>query len=358
VLALALGLAAGLGGAELALRLAGLPRFYAAHSSPPQFSNPIDLVDGVLMYKNLASTVIPFVYDGDPRGYFGPRCTVEHGTNSAGFRGAELAAPKSAGTFRIAFLGDSFTFGEGVRDADTFCEQAARLLQESCGPSAPRFEGLNFGVGGHNTTQSLYVLQRFALPAEPDLVVLGFVLNDAEPPLLRWNERQQRVVRRKVEDDFLEAAGQPRPPASPLYRLRTAQVAWRLLAGRRRTGHTVEHYRALYAPGAEGWSASRDALRAIAALCRERGIPCYVVCFPILLHLDQDYPFAELHAEVGRAAGAAGAVFVDLLPAFRGREAAELWVHPTDQHPNEVAHAIAARALVERLRADGAVACD
>jgi hypothetical protein len=42
---------------------------------------------------------------------------------------------------------------------------------------------------------------------------------------------------------------------------------------------------------------------------------------------------------------------VDLLPAFRGRSAADLWVSEQDYHPNAVAHAIAARPLIEGLRA-------
>ena len=33
---------------------------------------------------------------------------------------------------------------------------------------------------------------------------------------------------------------------------------------------------------------------------------------------------------------------VDLLPAFRGRHDRDLWVHPSDRHPNPAGHAIAA----------------
>jgi hypothetical protein len=33
------------------------------------------------------------------------------------------------------------------------------------------------------------------------------------------------------------------------------------------------------------------------------------------------------------------------LPVFRGRRTADLWVHPVDHHPNEVAHRLAAESL-------------
>ena len=45
---------------------------------------------------------------------------------------------------------------------------------------------------------------------------------------------------------------------------------------------------------------------------------------------------------------------VDLLPAFAGHDGPELWVHPTNQHPNEAGHAIAGRALFEFLDERGA----
>ena len=39
----------------------------------------------------------------------------------------------------------------------------------------------------------------------------------------------------------------------------------------------------------------------------------------------------------------------ELLETFRGRRSAELWVHPVDHHPNEVAHRLAAEALVPEV---------
>jgi hypothetical protein len=36
----------------------------------------------------------------------------------------------------------------------------------------------------------------------------------------------------------------------------------------------------------------------------------------------------------------------DLLPALRRRPTADLWVHPVDHHPNEIAHRLAAESLV------------
>ena len=46
---------------------------------------------------------------------------------------------------------------------------------------------------------------------------------------------------------------------------------------------------------------------------------------------------------------------LDLFPAFQGQRERDLWVHPSDQHPNEKAHAIAARAMADYIRARGLI---
>jgi hypothetical protein len=42
--------------------------------------------------------------------------------------------------------------------------------------------------------------------------------------------------------------------------------------------------------------------------------------------------------------------FLDLLDTFRGHDEKSLWVHPTDHHPNEAAHALAAEAIERFVR--------
>ena len=107
----------------------------------------------------------------------------------------------------------------------------------------------------------------------------------------------------------------------------------------------------MYAEDAPGWRAGRQALREIGAHCRERGVPWLVAIFPLLANpLDERYPFAEAHARVAQAATEAGAKAVDLLPAYRGLRWELLVVDGAgDEHPNEVGHRIAARAMLRAL---------
>lgn len=344
------GLCAGLIAAELVLAALGRPRFHAAHETQPEGRFRVHTEEDPPMYVNVPSTYITFVYDSNPRGYFGSYNDVAHRTNELGFRARrEFSQTKDPNTFRLIFLGDSLTFGEGVRFDDTYPEHTATLLRAESKFAKLKIEALNFGVGGYNTAQSLEILRRLALAYEPDVVVLGYTLNDAEPPLIIVDPATGQVRRRDRERHIPEGRDDPRPPPRLIYKLRLASAVWQALSNRERTRQTVTYYRSLYEDGSPGWVESRRALRETIALCEKNDVLCCVVCFPILHELSNSYPFADIHEKVCATAREAGAIVVDLFPELKGEDAASLWVHPTDPHPNERVHAVAAAAIARAL---------
>jgi hypothetical protein len=122
---------------------------------------------------------------------------------------------------------------------------------------------------------------------------------------------------------------------------------WATAENRRR----ISGYKSMYAEDAPGWVAARAALRRMGGICRERGVPLVVVVFPLFGNpLDDRYPFSEIHAKVAQAGGEAGAKVVDLLPAYRGLRWDLLVVNGVDdEHPNEIAHRIAADVILHAL---------
>ena len=56
-----------------------------------------------------------------------------------------------------------------------------------------------------------------------------------------------------------------------------------------------------------------------------------------------------LLAEIEQFAEANEISTLSLLPAFAGEDDVDLWISPTDQHPNEKGHAIAAEAIADFL---------
>ena len=354
LLLLAGGTLLGLSLAEVVLSATGQPRFHRARRSAASAEWPAAVVGGRPLYVN-APGGMRLVYDDDPRGYFGPLHEVDHQTNSLGFRGPEFRKEKPGDTLRLVFLGDSFTFGDGVHDSDTYAEVTSALLRADLSDSALMVESLNLGVGGYNAIDSARMLRFIGLSYAPDVVVLGYVLNDAEPSLLEVDPASGRIVWGESAANAPELAANPLPPDTWPYRLRTARLLWKYFSDRESSRRTVAFYQSLYEDSAVAWDENRRALHEIIELSESKRIPCIVLLFPILHELNDDYPFAGIHAKVAHEVEKAGGTLIDLFPRLKGRKASELWVHPADQHPNEEVHAIAAEELAAAIASLAAV---
>jgi len=98
-------------------------------------------------------------------------------TNSLGFRDTrEYPLAKSAGTFRILVLGDSVTFGHGALYEASYPFLLEQRLRE-WRPDV-KWEVWNLGIPGYNTAQELAYLKEVGGSYAPDLVIVGFFLND------------------------------------------------------------------------------------------------------------------------------------------------------------------------------------
>ncbi len=259
--------------------------------------------------------------------------------NHLGYRDLERTTQKPKGLRRVISLGDSFAWGASVEFEDAYSQRLERGLSRRRGET---WQVINLALPGMNTVAETAQLATEGLAYDPDVVLLGYVLNDSEDP--------QSAEARRVRDWTMEKKEESRQSSllgrSALYRLVGTRL-WATAENRRR----IAGFRSMYADDAPGWVAGRKALRTMGGLCRERGIPLVVVIFPLFGNpLDSSYPFAGIHAKVAQAAGDAGARVVDLLSAYRGLRWELLVVNGTaDEHPNEIAHRIAADVLLKAL---------
>jgi GDSL-like Lipase/Acylhydrolase family len=84
--------------------------------------------------------------------------------------------PKGTHEYRLAFVGDSVTFGVGVATADTYPEvvQASLTrLQHRCPVKV-----FNFAVSSYSVKEMTATLQYRVPAVHPDLVVMGIIIND------------------------------------------------------------------------------------------------------------------------------------------------------------------------------------
>ncbi len=101
------------------------------------------------------------------------------GTNSLSYRGPEFEIEKPDGTFRILVYGGSFVWGTGaLRDDETIPAHLERQINDANqGPT--RYEVINYGETGYQSTQELIFLIIEGLFLKPDLVIFIDGVNDS-----------------------------------------------------------------------------------------------------------------------------------------------------------------------------------
>jgi lysophospholipase L1-like esterase len=257
--------------------------------------------------------------------------------NSMGYRDQEFTLKKPKNTFRILLLGDSFTWGEGVPLKDIYPEVLEGQLNAEKTKGGLQFECINTGKKGLNTVQELAFLREKGFSFEPDLVLLGFVLNDVMPrppglpPLIPIPPLDQALSRHSHFYVFLKER---------TYRfLRVLKI--HLPYAEEIQQHFQEEDAAFHRC-VENLARMRDE-------CARRKIPFLVVVFPFVDQLD-DYTFTFAHTRMKNVAQDLDLLFLDLLPTVKGMKASDLTVSVANKHPNARGHALFASAIERFLR--------
>jgi lysophospholipase L1-like esterase len=246
-------------------------------------------------------------------------------TNTKKLRNRDLQYEKPAGTTRILMLGDSLTFGWGVPEEET----VARRLETAVNANlASPVEVINSGVGNYNTAMEATYFLAEGHKYSPDIVILNFFINDAEPT---------------------PTYGQPNL-------LEQYSYGWIFLQGsldgfRRQFFMDQDwksYYLSLYHPSAPGWTETQSAIVKIAQYCKLHGIRFIITNWPELRVLNA-YPFQEIDRQIAAIANRVGAEYLELLPAVQGQNPANLWVTVPDPHPNALANKLFAGFLAEKL---------
>ncbi len=260
--------------------------------------------------------------------------------NSLGLRGPELARNPR---WRIVMVGDSVTYGH-------YLEQEATVpyrleLELTRGRKAP-IEVVNAGVPGWSTFQYATFVRREGSRLEPDLVVMGFCLNDV-------TERYSTVLAyggpRFIMGNVDTGAGLGRWRRA----WRSSAIRDALLTLLRRSARRGEMYRIdkLWAePDSPhiraAWELVFNEVDDLHAAASDLGADLAVVLFPyaaqIVAKPVHDGPQRRLRAELERMQ----IPYLDLLPGLRlsGQPAAALFLddnHLTARGAEEVAQQLA-----------------
>ena len=338
-----------------------LVRMFAPHAvRTPMF----DRVNGLLANSP----------DTRARAYTPGAFDVTYTTGPQRFRGSKSYDPQPApGVLRIATIGDSFTFGDGANDDESYPFDLERLLRAD----GHNVEVLNAGVGNAGTgTEALY-FDEYVRQFHPNIVILGVVGNDpsddAITPLFR-KRPDGTLAPVPASERFhsrlwrLSRAIHRFPPVSWLYGhselLSMAEYELRNL--REPALRYVNSSDATYTE--QQYQLTEDEIAWLAERVKAAGAKLVVVYLPssVSTYQTTGEPYETWRREEGELANACAiaamnthASFLDLRPYMRGvyeRSHQTLYHHGLDEHPNAAGYRAFAQGIADFLRRSGVVA--
>lgn len=266
---------------------------------------------------------------------------------------------------RVLFLGDSFTYGLGSSDEETFAGRVAGAW--------PDVEVVNAGCNGYGQRQELAILDTLGAAIRPDLTVVMFFWNDVEDNIKRpapafRRDASGHVVRTdlKVPADFDPLAPRhaaPRPTLAEQKPFWTfayvrelvdeakAGLKGGLLGGARRKIRTP-------AERAAAWPVTAELLDLLKLRAGEIGTRLVVVSIPDYNQVDPQAIYRgiepvnyDIESQLAQLTRELGITYIDPLPEMRARlRAGEApWYYARDRHLTPAGNAVLADILMARL---------
>jgi hypothetical protein len=250
--------------------------------------------------------------------------------NSFYCRDKEWSEEKPSGTYRIAFVGDSVTYGWGVKDEN---DRFTNIVQRRFDETRPgRVEVMNVAWFDWDTEDELGAVERIVPEYHIDEVVLCYFPNDIDKLLPTTDGGGVRSIPKprwiNLETSFL------------LDWLYYRVYARRLPIVRDYCDRLWDGY-----TDPAIWTKHRQTIAQLVDFCSGRGVRLCVVLVPILRTWGEKFDSAAIHQRVAECFQSLGVSVIDLLPVIQGRDPATLVVNTHDPHPNELAHRLFADAI-------------
>ena len=256
--------------------------------------------------------------------------------NEHGYRDYEYSLKKPEGIFRVLVLGDSQTFGHGIKDLkDTWVKKLEAKLQKE-GRNAS-IEVLNISGPGWNSDTHLYELFKNGFKFNPDLVILAYALNDIPfPTSVNCNSSDRKIT----------------PNINIFQSSKLASfIDFRINRLLEKVGEKPSYFDCLnQAYGSMGWEMNKFYLDMIGLALSIKKIHFMITVIPIIHQLDDDYPLIGAHKKLKEFSRQRRIEFLDFYEKdFKNIDAGHLKISKTDDHLNQRASDIIANTLFNRL---------
>ncbi len=287
--------------------------------------------------------------------------TIRLNINSLGFRGPEVSSHKLPGGSRILFLGDSITFGPGLEYHETIPARLGRFL-------GPRVEVINAGVPGMSIKDEVDLLAERVKMVAPDLVLLGFYMNDISRSIVIEEEYGDLgdfwvgLITRARRSSALFNRGWKRVATKKLINTRGLSTDWVPLFHERAWVFDSEVYDKIIelagddfgaAWKRDAWPAVESEIRRMKMICDRRGTGLGVVIFPVSIQVESEIMDDFPQRQLARICREHGLPMLDLLPVLREKRAEQVLYDQCHYTPKGAA--IAARAAAEWIYQEGLI---
>ncbi len=255
--------------------------------------------------------------------------------DALGLRDRWDALPQDAAVTRIAFLGDSFTYGLGVEPHEAFAKQVGELLKER---TKRWCVTVNLGRPGVDLITAWGLLNQVRDVVRPHVVVHVMTQDDLTVDLYEEGKAIEEYVTERLWPSRY----------SRLFDRIETSIRWS-----RATPRILNNLRggATEAQRQRAWRIAEFQIRAIRRLVEEAGGVYVLVRFPCLRWMGEpeSYPLRETRQKTAALAEKLDVPYVDLFDAFAGKDPAAMCLTPSDDHPTPEGHKIAAEAIADFL---------
>ncbi len=257
--------------------------------------------------------------------------------NDEGMRDRDFTITKPTNTMRIAVLGDSFSFGSGIKNVNL---TYPKLLESELNDlnSINNYEVLNFGIQGRNTEDEIKILEEKVLKYSPDLLILGYVFNDIE-----------NVDKSVSEYKFM--------PVIPYFGIWIRNVLYSYMYTELKFNYildtlglkknvvkaTLDQYNSEI-----NKEYNNELFKKLRGIAEKNDIRVVVVIFPGLIDFN-NYPYNGVHEYLTETSSNNGFYVIDLFDTYKSHSPESLQVNEYDSHPNELGHRLAAEKILEKL---------
>ncbi|MBI2442321.1 MAG: SGNH/GDSL hydrolase family protein [Candidatus Levybacteria bacterium] len=253
--------------------------------------------------------------------------------NSYFYRDRDFTREKKPGVTRIGIVGDSMTFGYGIKNTE---DRFSSILEKKLRGSGRNVEVYNLGKSGYDTWNEIDEFRKVK-DMHFDIVVWQYFLNDAQP---KASTGTKVLIRQQKQSDLAREITSKSFFLDYLYWRLEAKYDEAFLELRQ---VDIDSYR-----DTKNFARHKNDVETFSKILKEDNRKAIVLLLPFFKFLP-DNPLSDKYDEIKKMFTGNGLEVIDVYPAVKKMHASDVVVSRYDYHPNEKIQVIIADLLYAKL---------